>query len=399
MRLWAALILMAIVAGPISVQAESATATKTPSEGHAVIDLPELNRRASAVIAQRELTGMAVAIVVDGEIIFAQGYGERLRGSGERVDKDTVFRWASVSKGIGAATLLGLVESGEVDPSAPIEALAPSLDLPPTENKHRITDLLSHRIGISRNAFDGKIEDGRPAKPLRGELSALDYVCPPRTCHTYQNVAYDAAAEIVEEATELPYKIVVKRDIFDPIGMETASLTREGLVRSRNWARPHGRYGQRIRRVKPTYYRVPAAAGVNSSVEDLARWMVALMPPAPGGQSNASLPFERIVAMQTPIVPTLREQRFLNRRYGALRNSHYGLGLRVYDYNGNKVVGHRGGVEGYRSLILFDPARRSGIAMMWNSPHSQPIGLQLEFLDQLYGLPKRDWLRLSRTRS
>ena len=66
----------------------------------------------------------------------------------------------------------------------------------------------------------------------------------------------------------------------------------------------------------------------------------------------------------------------------------------VYDYSGHKVVGHRGGVEGYRALVLFDPEQRSGIAMMWNSPHTRPIGLQMEFMDQLYGLPKRDWLRL-----
>lgn len=100
------------------------------------------------------------------------------------------------------------------------------------------------------------------------------------------------------------------------------------------------------------------------------------------------------MAMQTPIVATPREERFMGRQYHSLQNSHYGLGLRVYDYEGRKVVGHRGGVEGYRSLMLFDPERRSGIAMMWNSPHSQPIGLQMEFMDQLYGLPKRDWLRL-----
>ena len=77
-----------------------------------------------------------------------------------------------------------------------------------------------------------------------------------------------------------------------------------------------------------------------------------------------------------------------------MKKAHYGLGWRVYDYHGHKVIGHRGGVQGYRALVLFDPEKQAGIAMMWNSPHSKPIGLQLEFLDQLYGLPRRDWLRL-----
>jgi len=109
---------------------------------------------------------------------------------------------------------------------------------------------------------------------------------------------------------------------------------------------------------------------------------------------SGQIPKDRLAAMQTPIIATRGEQRFLNRRFRDLSNAHYGLGWRVYDYHGNKVVGHRGGVQGYRALVLFDPDRKAGIAMLWNSPHTRPIGLQMEFLDQLYGLPRRDWLRL-----
>ena len=384
MRLWLASLILLLF-----TTAASAQVVREPG-----VDVEELDRRAQLLMQQLEMTGLAMAVVEDGEVIFAEGYGERLRDSNMPVTADTVFRWASVSKGVGAATLLGLVEDKTVDANIPVEVLAPSLDLPPTEVSHDIVDLLSHRIGITRNAYDDRIEGGRPAKQTRAQLAKLGYVCPPATCHTYQNVTFDAAAEIVEKSTGLPYKAVVKRDVFDPLGMTTATVTLEGLTGSANWARPHGRFGERIRAVKPTYYRVPAAAGVNSSVRDLARWMVSLMPPGDGDE-DGPFPPERLSAMQTAIVPTPREQRFLNRRYGDLRDAHYGLGLRVYDYHGNKVVGHRGGVQGYRALMLFDPEKRSGIAMLWNSPHSRPIGLQLEFLDQLYGLPKRDWLRLN----
>lgn len=389
MRLWLLPVLMiGLLTGPATAQGPQ-TQTKP-------VNVQELDRRARALMGQTDLTGMAIAVVEKGEIRFAKGYGTPLRGSGLQVDADTVFRWASVSKSVGAATLLDVVEDGLVDATRPIEELAPSLKLPDTDDKHDIVDLLSHKIGIPRNAYDGRIEDGRSAKSVRSALGELDYACAPRTCHTYQNAAYDAAAEIVEEATELPFKSIVQTKIFDPVQMESATITLEGLRSSGSWARPHNRYGQPYSRVKPTYYRVPAAAGVNSSVEDLARWMMALMP---SEDDSGPIPNARLAAMQTPIVPTPREQRFMNRRFHHLRNSHYGLGLRVYDYRGRKVVGHRGGVQGYRALILFDPADRSGIAMMWNSPHSQPIGLSLEFMDQLYGLPKRDWLRLNRDRS
>ena len=355
----------------------------------AQVDTAEIDRRAALLMNQLEMAGLSVAVVEGGKITFAKGYGERLRDSGQMVTADTVFRWASVSKGVAANTLLSLVEEGGFDLSDSAEELAPSLDLPgPQSEQVNLVHLLSHQTGIVRNAYDTRIEGGRAAKPTRTALANLELMCAPGTCHTYQNVAYDASAEIIERQAGLPYKTVVQSRVFDPLGMKTASMTLEGLTSSKNWARPHGRFGERISQVKPTYYRVPAAAGVNSSVRDLAKWMTAQFP------KSGKIPPERLSAMQTPIVQTRSEQRYLNSYYGALQNSHYGLGWRVYDYHGHKVVGHRGGVEGYRALVLFDPEKQSGIAMMWNSPHSRPIGLQMEFLDQLYGLPKRDWLRL-----
>jgi beta-lactamase class C len=351
------------------------------------IDTAELDRRAALLMNQLEMTGLAMAVVENGKISFAKGYGEELRDSGQLVTADTVFRWASVSKGVAANTLLSVVEDGQISLADTAESLAPSLKLP-GETDPNLVHLLSHQTGIVRNAYDNRIEAGKPAKLTRTALNDLGVLCQPGTCHTYQNVAYDAAAEIIEAQTGLPYKSIVQTRVFDPLGMDSASVTLEGLTRSKRWAKPHGRFGKRIKSVKPTYYRVPAAAGVNSSVTDLAKWMSAQFP------EQGQIPMDRLAAMQTPIIQTRGEQRFLNRRFGDLQNAHYGLGWRVYNYNGHKVVGHRGGVDGYRALVMFDPEKQAGIALMWNSPHSRPIGLQMEFLDQLYGLPKRDWLRL-----
>jgi beta-lactamase class C len=77
-----------------------------------------------------------------------------------------------------------------------------------------------------------------------------------------------------------------------------------------------------------------------------------------------------------------------------IRTASYGLGWRIYDYAGHRVVGHRGGVRGYRSLIMFDPVRKAGVVALWNSSTSQPGGLEFEVMDMLYGLESRDWLGL-----
>ena len=87
----------------------------------------------------------------------------------------------------------------------------------------------------------------------------------------------------------------------------------------------------------------------------------------------------------------------MSRRYGGhLRDARYALGWRVYKYGtpGYRVVGHRGAVDGYRSLILFDPERNSGVVALWNSNSRAPVGVQFEVMDMIYDLPEKDWLQL-----
>jgi len=94
------------------------------------IDITEIDRRAQLLMTQLEMTGLSVAVVENGKTVFAQGYGEEIRDSGQMVTADTVFRWASVSKGVAANTLLSLIEDGGFSLSDSAEKLAPSLDLP-----------------------------------------------------------------------------------------------------------------------------------------------------------------------------------------------------------------------------------------------------------------------------
>jgi beta-lactamase class C len=77
-----------------------------------------------------------------------------------------------------------------------------------------------------------------------------------------------------------------------------------------------------------------------------------------------------------------------------VRTASYGLGWRVYDYAGHRVIAHRGGVKGYRSLIMFDPALKSGVVALWNGSSNQAGGLEFEVMDMVYRLPFRDWLEL-----
>ena len=355
------------------------------------IDYASLDARLKLLAEKPAMVGLAVGIVENGRITFLNGYGETLEGSGEEVTPDTVFRWASVSKGVASTMVAMLEEEGKLSFHSPLIQYAKTLKLPGgAEARATIGDMLSHRLGLYRNAYDNKLEEGKDTRFLRQTLAQLNLICPPGTCWSYQNVAYDGASEVVERVTRKPYGEALEEHLFDPIGMTSASVTRNGLVTAKSWARPHTA-GRRPLEVLDTYYRVPAAGGVNSNIKDMALWMVAQM-----GEMPDVISPQLLQTIHAPLVKTPGERRRMRKFLERLGQADYGYGWRSYDYAGHRIVGHRGGVSGYRSLILFDPDRKSGVVAMWNSNTNQPGGLEFEVMDMLYHLPFRDWMELDR---
>lgn len=355
------------------------------------INYAQLDARLKRMVAKPNMVGMAVGVVENGRITFLNGYGETIAGSGEKVTPQTVFRWASVSKGVAATMVAKLAEDGRLRLDQPVMGLAPSLRLPAgNESRATVGDVLSHQLGLYRNAFDNKLEEGQDVTALRRSLSTLSSVCAPGTCWSYQNVAYDAASEIVAKASGVRYQDAVQRALFAPLGMTSASVSMNGLERAKRWARPHS-VGRRPRELNDIYYRVPAAGGVNSDIKDMALWMLAQMGEMPGVLSP-----QLLATIHAPRVATPNERTRLRKFRERLADPMYGLGWRTYQYGGHHVVGHRGGVDGYRSLILFDPKLKSGVVAMWNSNTFQPGGLEFEVMDMLYGLEFRDWMEIDR---
>ena len=352
-----------------------------------LIDYHEIDRRIGALMEDETMVGLAVAVMENGEITFAHGYGETVHESGDPVTVDTVFRWASLSKGV-AATMVALLErDGALSLDAPVSRFAPSLRLPGSGHMEAtVADLLSHRLGIERNALDNRLEADEDPYTLRMALAGHRVACPPGTCFRYQNVGFDAASEIVERITGQSYEAAVQRRLFQPLGMHTATISRQGLFDSPSWALSHRATGEEVPVVEP-YYRVPAAGGVNGSIRDLALWMQVQVNGAPD-----IVPPSVLATVHTPVVRTEREDRRNSRYAERISDTRYGLGWRVYNYAGHTVITHRGAVRGYRAMIMVDPALRSGVAVLWNSDTGRPFGIPMDIFDQLYGLPDAYWI-------
>ena len=355
------------------------------------IDYRLLDARLRGLMDKPAMVGLAVGVVENGRITFLQGYGETLAGSGDPVTPETVFRWASCSKGVAATMVTKLAELGKIKLDAPVVNYAPDLKLPAgNEYKATVGDLLSHRLGLYRNAYDNKLEEGQDPSLLRSSLAELSPTCAPGTCWSYQNVAYDASSEMVSRITHMPYEQAVKRYLFNPIGMTSGSVSMAGLQESRSWAKPHSA-GRRPEPIVDTYYKVPGAGGINSNIKDMALWMEAQM-----GEMPDVLDAHVLDTVHAPYVVTPTERGRMRKFLERLGTAWYGYGWRSYEYAGHRIIGHRGGIRGYRSLILFDPAKKSGVVALWNSDTWQPGGLEFEVMDMIYHLPFRDWLELKK---
>ena len=353
-----------------------------------VVDYDALDARLDRLMAERDMTGLAIAVVENGKLAFIRGYGLASEETGEAVNEHTVFRWASLSKGVAGTMAAKLAAEGKLNLDRPVASYGTSLRLPGgAERLATVSDVLSHQLGLWKNAYDGKLEGGGDPVAIRHELAGLTLICAPGTCHSYQNIAYDTAGEVISKVTGHSYAETVRTQLFQPLGMTGASIGLGDLTCARSWARPY-RNGYPVK-LTDAYYKVPAAAGVNSNIIDMARWMQAQM-----GEEPSVLSSKVLKTIHDPLVGTLRPygSTALGR---ALHDPGYGLGWRSFTYAGHRLVGHSGAVAGYRSTMMFDPETRTGIAMLWNSESSKPFRAQLELFDLYYGLPFQNWMELS----
>lgn len=357
------------------------------------VDTRYLDLRLQLLMKRDDMMGLAVGVVEDGRVSFLRGYGYTESG-GVPVTEDTVFRWASVSKGLAGSVAAKLASEGVLSLDARLSDYNTHLRLPGYgERRASIRDLLAHRLGLEARANNRELETGIRPDNLRNTLSSARTVCRISTCHSYQNVAFDTITEILEKATGKSYDDLVREKVFRPLGMNSATTTYNGLVASGSYALPHSwsQSSKRLYRdgITLPYFEIPSAAGVSSSVRDMTRFMQSQFGTYPGVFHSESL-----IEAQTWLVKTPVTETKMHALFPGIETAGYGLGWRIYKYRGHKLVGHEGIVRGMRASMLFDPDLRSGVVLVWNSGVSRPMGLQFEVMDMIYGEPKRDWMRI-----
>ena len=340
-----------------------------------------------------DFVGLAVAVVKQGEVELMRTYGVREAGGQQTVTPDTVFRRASLSTGFAAPLAVLEQSEGKLNLQMPVVSLVPEFKLKRPGDAARVTfeDVLAHRTGLPPYAYDNLLEAGTPPKQILSQYGSVKQTCSPGECFTYQNVAFNLIAAQIEKATGKTFGAELRDRIFAPLQMKTASTGLYELSATGNWARPHKRVGDGWISVPVTdyYYKVPAAGGVNASITDLSKWLVAQMGRRPDVLPKAVLDEAHRKRISTP--PETSRQRSLKT---PVTDTSYGLGWRSYTYAGKQLLTHSGSVEGYIAQIAWLPAEDAGIVILSNTRGSRAAKILPTWLDYQLGLEKTDWFRL-----
>src|SRR5690606_18348220 len=318
---------------PSPIEPALETGPRLPAGFH----VPTFEAMARQIVADQRVPGMAMAIVHNGKILSAEGYGITDVSDAQPVDAHTVFRLASLSKGF-AGTMAGLlVNNGTLRWDSHLTDYLPDFRLsqPGAAQQITVADILSHRVGLTNNAYDRDLERYVSYRDLSRKLAAAPMKCAPGTCYAYQNVAFSLIGDIVFATTGDFYNQEVTRRLLKPLGMNDASMGLEGIESSARWAKPHvrGKGGWVSVMPKSTYYEVAPAAGVNASASDMAQWLLAQT-----GHRPDVLPAPLLATLHEPLVDTPYQTRSSSWRRARLDSAGYALGWRVYDYAGHRLV-------------------------------------------------------------
>lgn len=350
-----------------------------------------------ATMKEFDVPGVAVAVVKDGKVLLAKGYGVRKVGEKTPVDENTLFGIASNSKAFTAACLAQLVDEGKIKWDDPVINYYPDFQMydPYVTREMTVRDLLVHRSGLGLGAGD-LLYFPRTTYTSEEILKKLRYIKPNksfRSGYDYDNILYLVAGKVIQNVTGKSWAETVKEKIFAPLGMTTSNTSVNQFRPTDNVAYPHSKVTGTLQVVPFSDLDNNAPAGaINSSVAEMSRWLIAQLN---GGalDSQKRLFSERQSREMWAAVTPLRIGE-PPAPLAALRPnfSAYGLGWFLSDYRGRRLVWHTGGLSGMVSRVTLVPEEKLGLVILTNQEVGAAFSsINARLLDAFLGAPPTDW--------
>jgi len=340
--------------------------------------------------------GIGIGIVQGDKLVFAKGYGYRDYGNKLPYTVNTTQPIASNSKLFTAVAVGMLVEEGKLRWDEPVKKFVPGIRFYNDDLDRSVTirDMLSHRTGVTRHdAIWYKSTFTR--RELWDRLRYLEPTAPIRTKFLYNNLMYTAAGQVIEELSGETWEKAVQRRIFEPLGMTRSTLTIEDNLKGPEPAVPYTERRDSKELYKQPYYTaevaIAPAGAINSNVQDLSRWVIALLNE---GKVDGKQVIPAAVLRETMAPSLAMPNAALDvRGWGENLNQYYGMGRWVSSYRGHLLAMHGGDLPGFHSQISMMPNDKLGVIVLVIGDHVAPFynGLTFDIYERLLGMSLTPW--------
>ncbi len=340
--------------------------------------IPKLETYIETLIATDAVPGLAVAIV-SGDEVYLKGFGIRKAGAPERVDADTVFQIASLSKPVSSTIVAALMSDGAFGWDTRISQIDPSFQLFEAYSTANVTvaDLLSHRSGLPEAVGDELLTYGFDRETILHRLRLVEPASSFRGRYEYSNSGFTAGAVAAAHAVGLEWEDAAETMLFGPLGMNSSSMRYGDFLAKENHAELHVRHDGRWQaRVKRNNDAQAPAGGVSTNVRDLARWMNFVL-------SNGVYDGRRIAA-EDALAASHIPLSFAGTHPIDGTPVFYGIGWGLTHGADGWVWTHAGAfTAGARSVVTFYPDRQFAVAVLSNA---HPTGAPEAVTDKLVDL-------------
>jgi CubicO group peptidase (beta-lactamase class C family) len=337
-------------------------AAAVPARAQTPLPAPKVVAIEAAIAAEMSrlgIPGLSAAVAVDHELRWSAGFGRADIENNVPATAHTVYRLGSIAKTITATAVLQLVEKGRLDLDAPVQRYVPTY--PAKQWPLTARQLLAHMGGVRWYA-DGEMESTKHYPSVVDGLAMFrddPLVFEPGTSFLYSSYGYNLLGAAVEGASGTSYIDYVRRNVFEPAGMERAQADDVyAIVPNRARGYQKTSTGElRNSALADTSNKVPGG-GLLATAEDVTRFGMAL-------QGGALLQKETLARMMT------RQST----REGKLTGS--GLGVFLGEREGVREAWHTGGQPQVSTVLYMRPDQRVAVALLTNLEGIGPALLDL----------------------
>ncbi len=327
---------------------------------------------------EARMPGFSIAVVDDGETIYAEGFGLRDTQKILPATPDTLYGIGSITKSFVAIGIMQLVEAGEISLNDPVSMHIP-FELGMPDDPITIQHLLTHSLGVPSLAtstvaiyrglgMDTGVPLGSASDFYRLVNGAQDeIVARPGERFFYHNAAWRMLGHIIQEKSGEPFHQYLKENVIDPLGMERTTLSLAAFQSDPDHILPHLKLGDGVQPSRfpypnpddnPEFSFITAAGGIVSSVNEMTRYLNAQIEKGKteSGRLASEQSFEKM------------QQLYIHRPDGYYGEYGYGYGLGITPgFLGHKLIGHGGSIVVSTAYMAFVPDLKAGVVMMGNS--------------------------------